>query len=175
MDKDGDGQVSCADLHHAILTDGDMPFSIDAVKYLVRAFDQNGDGVFGFEVFEPLWNSLNEWRRLFDAVDIDGDGRINATELAHTFAQYDLRVSPNTLDNIMKKYGIMPSWERFSRQFDNGCVPPCPHPEMDLECFVCMCSVVRQTCNLYDKCSAGGRSQMSRDEFFKAVTSMPQA
>ncbi|KAF8466473.1 hypothetical protein DFH94DRAFT_780873 [Russula ochroleuca] len=171
-DEDGDGQVSGADLHHAIVASRscDMPYSITTVKYLVDVFasDQNDDGVIGFKEFEVLWNCLNGWRRMFDAVDTNDTRRIETTELGRAFVQYGLHFPPDILDMVMNKYGVLPS---RNRQVGYGGVST--HPQMYLDHFVRACLVVQHTCYLYDTCSARGRSQISRDDFLKVVMSIP--
>jgi len=44
---------------------------------------------------------------------------------------------------------------------------------MDLDGFVCACIVVRSMFDLYEKCSARERTQISRDDFLRAVISLP--
>ena len=55
-----------------------------------------------------------------------------------------------------------------------------PRMRMDLDHFVCACVVVRQMCELHDRCTGGGpgapgqgQSRVSRDEFLEAVISLP--
>lgn len=52
-----------------------------------------------------------------------------------------------------------------------------PRLQMDLDHFVCACVVVRQMCELYDKCTIGGprpgKSQISRDQFLETVILLP--
>lgn len=75
-----------------------------------------------------------------------------------TGALFSINVPSHILDRVVKKY----SDPRRGRR-----------PEMDLDQFVCACVVVRRMCDLYEKCSAGGRSNVSRDEFLLAVISLP--
>jgi len=61
---------------------------------------------------------------------------------------------------------------------DYALTEPAPQlSQMDLDHFVCACVVVRQMCDLYDKCSMGGlgpgQTQISRDDFLQAVISLP--
>ena len=44
---------------------------------------------------------------------------------------------------------------------------------MDLDGFVCACIVVKSTLGLYEKCNAGGRTHINRDDFLQAVISLP--
>jgi hypothetical protein len=48
-----------------------------------------------------------------------------------------------------------------------------PRPQMDLDQFLCACVVVQKMCELYEKCKAGGRSEVSRDEFLQAIIALP--
>jgi len=128
------------------------------VKYLVSIFDRDDDGVIRLDEFRPLWDYLRDWWRMFDSFDTDRDGRIDATELGRALGHYRIHVPPRVLDVVVKKY----SDPRHGRR-----------AEMDLDQFVCACVVVRRMCDLYDRCNAGGRSSVSRDEFLLAVIALP--
>lgn len=48
-----------------------------------------------------------------------------------------------------------------------------PRPQMELDQFVCASVVVRQMCDLYEKCKGGGRSHITREEFLLSVIDLP--
>ncbi len=50
---------------------------------------------------------------------------------------------------------------------------PPDRPQLDLDHFVCASIVVRQMCQLYDQCSGYGAAPISRDDFIRAVISLP--
>jgi len=169
VDQDGNGQLSPDELRSALLNEGGLSFSASTVKYLMGIFDLDGNGTIGFEEFEPLWCFMTQWRQLFDSFDIDRDGRIDAAELGQALAHYNLHVGQSILDMLVNKYGITAPWNQR---------PGYPHRlQMDLDHFVCACVVVRQMCELYDKCTVGGpkpgKSQISRDRFLETVILLP--
>jgi ankyrin repeat protein len=165
IDQDGDEELTIEELQSALLNNRGLRFSITTVKYLVSIFDQNDDGVIGFEEFHPLWNYLNEWRQMFDSFDFDHNGTIDATELDSVMAHYRLNVSTHILDQIVMKYAPS-SW-----QAGHGNIPA--RAQMDLDHFVCVCVSVRRMCELYEECSAGGQSSVSIDDFLQAIISLP--
>jgi len=174
IDQDGDGRLSSDELRNALLNNGGLRFSVNTVKYLMSIFDRDGNGVITYDEFEPLWIYMTEWRQMFDSFDEDRDGRIDATELGRALAYYQIRIPPHILDTLVKKYGIIPSRNR-PPGYGNVQVHPQVHhrPQMELDQFVCASIVVREMCDLYEKCSAGGRSPIGRDEFLQAVISLP--
>ncbi|KAH9981733.1 hypothetical protein BJV77DRAFT_354462 [Russula vinacea] len=110
IDQNGDGELSDEELHFALLNNGsplfpDRPFSqrfsVRTVKYLVSIFDQNGDGVIGWDEFAPLWKYLNQLIQTFYSFDENRDGLINTTELGHALANYGLHLSLYIVDAIM--------------------------------------------------------------------------
>jgi len=169
VDQDGNGQLSPEELRSALLNEGGLSFSASTVKYLMGIFDVDGSGTIGFDEFAPLWRFMTQWRRMFDSFDIDRDGRIDAAELGQALDHYNLHVGQPILNMLVNKYGITAQRNQ----------PPGrpPRVQMDLDHFVCACVVVRQMCELYDKCTVGGprpgKSQISRDQFLETVVSLP--
>jgi hypothetical protein len=167
IDQDRSGEISPQELHSALMNDGGLRFSMSTVKYLMSIFDFDNSRGIGFQEFEPLWNYITQWRQMFESFDIDGNGKIDANELGQALAHYDLRVGPLVVDLLVKKYATAPP---RNRSHYGG--PP-PRPQIDLDRFVCACVVVRQMCQLYDQVSGYGASQISRDDFIRAVISLP--
>jgi len=173
IDQDEDGSLSSEELRSALLNNRGLPFSVNTVKYLMSIFDRDRNGVITYDEFEPLWIYVTEYRQMFDSFDGDRDGRIDATELSRALAHYQLHVGPHVLDMIVKKYGSrnrLPASGYGNVQVQHQVQH---RPQMDLDQFVCASVVVREMCDLYEKCKAGGRTQISRDEFLRAVISLP--
>ncbi|KAN0119128.1 hypothetical protein V8E52_004575 [Russula decolorans] len=171
IDQDGDGTLSSEELRHALLNEGGLQFSAATVRYLMSIFDRDRNGVITFEEFEPLWVYMTVWRQMFDSFDADRDGRIDAIELGRALDHYRLHVGRHVLDMLVKKYGMVPPRNRLPGYGNQPQVQP--RPQMDLDHFVCASVVVREMCEMYEKCKAGGRPQISRDEFLLAVISLP--
>jgi len=167
IDQDNSGEISPQELQHALIGDGGLKFSKSTVMYLMSIFDLDKSKGIGFKEFESLWNYITQWKQMFESFDIDRNGKINADELGRALAHYDLRVGLPVLDFLVKKYGDPPLRNRGPH---HG--PPSP-PQIDLDHFVCACVVVRQMCQLYEQCSGYGAAQISRDDFIRAVISLP--
>jgi len=171
VDQDESGQVSHEELRSGLLNDNGLSFSVGTVKFLMRIFDLDGNGEISFEEFKPLWNLIMQWLQMFDAFDVDGDGRINANELSQALDHYKFPVGQPVIDMLITKYGVVPPPPRNWH-------PSRPLPlQMDMDHFICACVVVQQMWGLYDTFTAGrpglGQTQMSRDDFLKAVISLP--
>ncbi|KAH9991375.1 hypothetical protein BJV77DRAFT_538943 [Russula vinacea] len=166
IDQNNDGKLSHEELHYALLANGYRPFSVITVKYLVSVFDQNLDGVIGKDEFVHLWKYLNQWIRMFDSFDRDGNGKISITELDGALRHYSVHVARDVLEMVMKKYASAPAAHTQHRQ-------PDPGPQMDLDHFVCACVSVQKMCKLYDDCSADGRPRISKNAFLRAILALP--
>ena len=89
MDADGDGFLDDQELTFLLL---DMGFTGHSAKEeaqkMIKHADKNGDGVVDFEEFKQVWYrkvlSTNDQyiNRVFDVFDENGDGHIDAKELA---------------------------------------------------------------------------------------------
>jgi len=167
VDQDGSGEISPQELQNALVGDGGLRFSSSTVKYLMSIFDLDNSGGIGFPEFESIWNYITQWRQMFESFDVDRNGQINADELSHALAHYDLRVGLPVLDRLVKKYASPLPRSRVPHY------GPPPTPQINLDQFVCACIIVQQMCQLYDKCSGYGSSQMNRDDFLRAVISLP--
>jgi len=172
IDQDGSGEISPRELQSALINDGGLMFSSNTVNYLMSIFDIDGSKGIGFPEFESLWNYITQWRQMFESFDVDRNGKIDADELGLALAHYDLRVGPTVLDLLVKKYAAAPPPRNRGPHY-GAPPPPPPPPQINLDRFVCACVVVRQMCQLYDQCSGYGAAQISRDDFIKAVISLP--
>jgi Ca2+-binding EF-hand superfamily protein len=167
VDQDGSGEISPQELQSALIGDGGLKFSSSTVNYLMSIFDLDNSRGIGFQEFESLWGYITQWRQMFESFDIDRNGKIDADELGRALAHYDLRVGLPVLDKLVQKYA---STSPRSRGPQYG--PPAP-PQINLDQFVCACVIVQQMCRLYDQCSGHGSAQISRDDFIRAVISLP--
>ncbi|KAH9010825.1 hypothetical protein EDB84DRAFT_1541807 [Lactarius hengduanensis] len=159
IDQDGSGEISPEELR--------LKFSLATVKYLMSIFDLDNSRGIGFQEFESLWKFIHQWRQMFVSFDVDHDGKIDADELGRALAHYDFRVGLPVLDILVRKYAIAPPPSRGPHY------GPPARPQIDLDHFVCACIVVRQMCQLYDQCSGYGQAPISRDDFIRAVITLP--
>jgi len=108
-----------------------------------------------------IWNYITQWRQMFESTRTNWAVR--------WLTMRSLRIGPTVLDLLVKKYAAAPPSRNRGPHYG---APP-PPPQIDLDRFVCACVVVRQMCQLYDQCSGYGAAQISRDDFIKAMISLP--
>merc|ERR1712003_148849 len=89
LDADGDGFLDAEELTFLLLDMGFTGHSAkDEAQKMIQHADKNGDGVIDFEEFKQVWYrkvlSTNDQyiNRVFDVFDDNGDGHIDAKELA---------------------------------------------------------------------------------------------
>ena len=91
----------------------DFPNMKEYVKFLIRKFDENSDGIISFEELAngmkhlhiPL--TLKEKLALMKKLDLNRDGEISADELYKTLSQVDTRFTRqelnNSVDHVLRK------------------------------------------------------------------------
>ncbi|VDK33307.1 unnamed protein product [Dibothriocephalus latus] len=80
LDKDGSGTISVNELKAFLASAGsaDMQDTVDA---WMEDYDTNNDGQLNYQEFLGFIATLEEWRELFDLIDVDRSGEIDAAEL----------------------------------------------------------------------------------------------
>jgi len=89
LDKDGDGALSADELSFLLMDMGiPQAKAMEEAEAMIKSTDDDGSGSIEFEEFATIWQrkmlSVNESyiHTVFNVLDADGDGNIDATELA---------------------------------------------------------------------------------------------
>ena len=100
FDKNGDGTLQSSELRPALHTLGLHKVSVPQVEAILRAWDDDGDGVISLVEFSCLVRDL----RVFAAIDTDGDGSIDPEELRVALSQLGVRVDSEEANRQFRKY-----------------------------------------------------------------------
>ncbi|KAI9307919.1 hypothetical protein BJ944DRAFT_261180 [Cunninghamella echinulata] len=104
VDGDGSGQLSVHELQRALVNGDWSPFNIETVRTIVNMFDTDNSGTIGFHEFSGLWTYIEEWKRCFQAFDVDGSGTIDQLELANALRAFGFNVSDRFVQNLIQKF-----------------------------------------------------------------------
>lgn len=80
-------------------------FSKDICRSMIAMMDADRSGKLGFDEFQVLWQSVNDWRDVFSQFDADKSGALNATELRQALNSAGFRVNNRVLQALVLRYG----------------------------------------------------------------------
>lgn len=104
VDQDRSGKISAAELRQALAAGNGAHFSLEACELLVKLFDREHTRQIDFQGFQHLYHFVNQWRTAFATYDRDRSCSIDANELGLALGQMGYRLSPQTVDSVMKKF-----------------------------------------------------------------------
>lgn len=67
-------------------------------------FDKGSRGTVSFEDFGALWKYVTDWQNCFRSFDRDNSGNIDKNELTQALTTFGYRLSPNTVENLVRKF-----------------------------------------------------------------------
>ena len=108
VDTDRSGQITARELKSA-LRNGDWSnshFSEEACRLMIELHDKNKSGSIEINEFQQLFNTINEWRGIFQRFDTDRSGTIEQSELIQAFAQMGYQFSPMFVQGLLSKYDM---------------------------------------------------------------------
>ncbi|XP_004629924.1 grancalcin [Octodon degus] len=103
-----DGEVDAEELQRCLtqsgITETYSPFSLETCRIMIAMLDKDYTGKMGFSEFKELWAAINAWKHNFLTVDQDRSGSVEHHELSQAIATMGYRLSPQTLNAIVKRY-----------------------------------------------------------------------
>ncbi|KAJ4706330.1 Calcium-binding EF-hand family protein [Melia azedarach] len=102
-DQDGSGLIDDKELQRA-LSSYNQSFSLRTVHLLMYSFTNTNSRKIGPKEFVQVFHSLQNWRAMFEKVDRDRSGRIDANELREALFSLGFSVSPVILDLLVSKF-----------------------------------------------------------------------
>ncbi|XP_010605152.1 grancalcin isoform X1 [Fukomys damarensis] len=103
-----DGEVDAEELQRCLTQSGISgtysPFSLETCRIMIAMLDRDYTGKMGFNEFKELWAALNAWKQNFMTFDQDRSGSVEHCELSQAIAVMGYRLSPQTLNAIVKRY-----------------------------------------------------------------------
>ncbi|XP_058107242.1 calcium-binding protein CBP-like [Magnolia sinica] len=102
-DLDGSGFIDDKELQRA-LSSYNQSFSIRTVHLLMYLFTNSNVRRIGPKEFSSVFDSLQNWRGIFERFDRDRSGKIDASELREALLSLGFSVSPVILDLLVTKF-----------------------------------------------------------------------
>ncbi|XP_031281000.1 calcium-binding protein CBP-like [Pistacia vera] len=102
-DRDGSGLIDDKELQGA-LSSYNQSFSLRTVHLLMYLFTNTNTRKIGPKEFTAVFHSLQSWRAIFEKVDRDRSGKIDANELREALFSLGFAVSPVVLDMLVAKF-----------------------------------------------------------------------
>lgn len=67
-------------------------------------FDKDNSGTINFDEFGALWKYVTDWQNCFRSFDRDNSGTIDRGELTTALTTFGYRLSPATIELMVKKF-----------------------------------------------------------------------
>jgi len=105
VDTDNSGSINATELQQALSNGTWTPFNPETVRLMiVGMFDRDNSGTIDFNEFGALWKYVTDWQQCFKSFDQDGSGSIDRNELQTALTSFGYRMSPTTVDMMVKKF-----------------------------------------------------------------------
>ena len=104
IDRNGKGSISADDLKRVMTAVGEAVTDED-IKNMIEEADLNTDGVVDFPEFAKMMQQRRKQNALaeFQIFDKDGSGTVSAQELKGVLKKFDVDISDETLDGMIKE------------------------------------------------------------------------
>merc|ERR1719340_627644 len=103
VDSDNSGQISTLELQRALVNGNWKHFSEEACRMMIEMYDRNSSGSIDVNEFQQLFNSINQWRGIFQGFDMDRSGTIEQAELTKAFQQMGYSFTNAFIDRLLSK------------------------------------------------------------------------
>ena len=104
VDTDDSGQITAQELQKALINGNYTNFSEDACRMMIDIYDQNSSGSIDINEFQHLFDSINEWKNIFQGYDKDQSRTIEHSELCDAFQQMGYGLSSKFVQDLLVKY-----------------------------------------------------------------------
>jgi len=104
VDRDGSGSINATELQSALSNGTWTPFNPETVRLMIGMFDQDNSGSITFNEFGALWKYVTDWQQCFRSFDGDNSGSIDRGELHNALMTFGYRLSPQTVDMMLRKF-----------------------------------------------------------------------
>ena len=104
VDQDRSGKITATELRQALINGNYTHFSLEACKTLISLFNVDQTQTIDFIEFQNLFVFVNQWKEAFERFDRDKSRAIDDKELEQALTQMGYRLSPQTVQAMIKKY-----------------------------------------------------------------------
>ena len=106
LDKNKDGSIESEELYRHLISFG-LPASREAIRQWMDIVDRDHDGHVSFEEFEAFFRSREMFlTKTFEKLDLDGDGRLTATELQEGLAELGISVTRMQVKEFIRRVSL---------------------------------------------------------------------
>ncbi|KAG1456280.1 hypothetical protein G6F56_006864 [Rhizopus delemar] len=152
VDTDGSGQLSADELQKALVNGDWSPFNIETVRLM-----KDNSGTVNFNEFSGLWKYIDDWKRCFQAFDVDHSGSINESEMENALRNFGFNVSPRFIHTLIQKF------DRYVNKTGKG--------EVSFDNFVQACVTVKTLTDSFKEFDENGDGwiQINYEQFLDLV------
>ena len=104
VDIDKSGQISAQELQKALVNANWSHFSEDACRMMIDMYDQNASGSIDINEFQQLFDSISNWKKIFEGFDQDQSGAIEESELHQALQQMGYGLTSSFAQDLLVKY-----------------------------------------------------------------------
>jgi len=104
VDQDRSGQIDAKELQRALVNGNWTNFSEEACRMMIDMYDVNGSGTIDVNEFNQLFQSINQWKTVYQSQDKDRSGHIEQVEFIRALEQMGYRFSPSMIGNLLAKF-----------------------------------------------------------------------
>ncbi|KAL3891663.1 hypothetical protein ACJMK2_003915 [Sinanodonta woodiana] len=106
VDRDRSGRITAHELQEALVNSNWSHFNPETCRLMIGMFDRDQTGTIELHEFQALWNYILQWKGVFESVDINRSGSIEAQELQTALQSMGYNLSYNFVQMVVIKFDI---------------------------------------------------------------------
>ncbi|XP_063408019.1 serine/arginine repetitive matrix protein 2-like [Mytilus trossulus] len=106
VDQDKSGHITAHELQQALVNGNWSHFNPETCRLMISMFDRDNSGTIQLHEFNALWNYIQQWKGVFERIDGNRSGSIEAHELIQAFQQMGYNLSPQFGHIVISKFDV---------------------------------------------------------------------
>lgn len=103
-DEDKDGRITAGEVQRLLLKGKWSPFKEETCKMMLDMIDIDKIGTIDAYQMTSLWNSLLDWKNIFDELDTEKRGCLNASQMFKALEKFGYRLSSEFCDAVVDRF-----------------------------------------------------------------------